>query len=173
MVWKVNNINRDLTAQPPIIWTKTYPLHGPRRPIPPWLAKAFASYSWPARCSDSSAGFAERRNRGKRRLEAHKRKVYGRSHTLSQHLSSILWSYCRCAQQKYVRPEVYRAHGAVHPSGSHPCTDVTFPPHYPFGISSHEFAKAPAPSAGAIQPPWFVLSEIPPKCLPVAFLASP
>ena len=90
MVWEVNNINRYLTEQPPIICCKMLQLHGygPHRPIPPciWFAKAFARFSWLTRCSDSSAVFAERRKRDKQRLEAYKMKVYGQSHTPSRHV---------------------------------------------------------------------------------------
>ena len=49
-----------------------------------YSAKAFAWGVCPARCSDSCADFAKRRNGFKRSLEAYKRKVYGQSHTGSQ-----------------------------------------------------------------------------------------
>ena len=69
---------------PPIICTTMYQQHGLLLPFVSYSAKAFAWGVCPARCSDSCADFAKRRNGFKRRLEAYKRKVYGQGHTGSQ-----------------------------------------------------------------------------------------
>ena len=96
MVWEVNNTNRYLPEQPPAICIKMYQLHGPHRPIPPyaWLAAAFASFSRPTCCSDSSAVFAERRNRLKRRALAIQGKEHDQSHTPSQHVCIKSPKFC-------------------------------------------------------------------------------